>query len=255
MLPGELKPLLTALALPPAFPLLLAAAGLLLVLARRRRLGVAIFAVGAGGLWLLSCHAFAVVLANAALPMPAPARPEQLAGVQAIVVLGGGVLPHAPEYGAAQPHPSTLGRLRYGAWLARRTGKPVAFAGGIGWAAAGSETAPEAQVAARTLQEEFGVAPRWAEGRSRDTEENAREMRRILGAEGIDRIALVTDAWHMPRSVLHFRAAGFQVLPAPTGFPGLATRPLLGWLPSSEGLQLSRQVWRELLGLWVARLA
>ena len=58
----------------------------------------------------------------------------------------------------------------------------------------------------------------------------------------------------MPRSVRAFQAAGFSVVPAPTGFPSAETRPLLAWLSSSEGLTLSRHVLREVLGLLVARL-
>jgi uncharacterized SAM-binding protein YcdF (DUF218 family) len=250
---GELRPLLTALALPPVLPLLVVMLGLVLVMLRRRGAGVALAFLGAAGLWLLSCQGFAMLLASSVLPYVPAAQPAQLARVQAIVVLGGGVLPEAPEYGAAQPSSSTLRRLRYGAWLARRTGKPLAFAGGVGWSAAGTSFAPEADVADRTLGEDFGVAPRWLDGRSRDTGENAREMHRVLAADQVTRIALVTDAWHMPRSVLEFQRAGFDVVPAPTGFPSALTRPLLAWLPSPEGLWLSRQVLRELLGLMVAR--
>jgi hypothetical protein len=44
------------------------------------------------------------------------------------------------------------------------------------------------------------------------------------------------------------------VVQAPTGFPAAETRPLLTWLPSSEGLTLSRQVLREGLGLLIAGL-
>jgi uncharacterized SAM-binding protein YcdF (DUF218 family) len=252
---GELRPLLTALALPPVLPLLLVLLGLLLVSARRRGAGVALAVLGAAGLWLLSCQAFALLLASALLPYVPPAQPAQLTRVQAIVVLGGGVLPEAPEYGAAQPSAPTLGRLRYGAWLAKRTGKPLAFAGGVGWSAAGTSFAPEAEVAGRVWREEFGVTPRWLDGRSRDTGENAREMQRLLAADQVTRVALVTDAWHMPRSVLEFQRAGFNVVPAPTGFPTTQTRPLLAWLPSPEGLWLSRQVLREVLGLAVARVS
>jgi uncharacterized SAM-binding protein YcdF (DUF218 family) len=250
---GELRPLLTALALPPILPLLLVLLGLLLAAVRRRGAGLAIAFLGTAGLWLLSCHAVAMLLADLLLPYVPPAQPAQLARVQAIVVLGGGVLPEAPEYGAAQPSPPTLRRLRYGAWLAKRTGKPLAFAGGVGWNAAGTSFAPEADVAGRIWREEFAVAPRWLDGRSRDTGENAREMYRLLAADQVTRVALVTDAWHMPRSVLEFQRAGFTVVPAPTGFPTEQTRPLLSWMPSPEGLWLSRQVLRELLGLAVAR--
>jgi hypothetical protein len=45
-----------------------------------------------------------------------PSRQALLAasGVQAIVVLGGGMQPDSPEYGQAQPNASTAARLRYG---------------------------------------------------------------------------------------------------------------------------------------------
>jgi uncharacterized SAM-binding protein YcdF (DUF218 family) len=251
---GELRPLLTALLLPPALPLLLVLLGLLLVLLRRRRAGIGLAFAGTAVLWLLSCQAVAMLLASSLLPPVQAVQAAQLARVQAIVVLGGGVMPQAPEYGTAQPTPPTLRRLRYGAWLARRTGKPLAFAGGVGWSAAGTAFAPEAEVAGRVWREDFGITPRWLDDRSRDTGENAREMHRLLAADQVTRIALVTDAWHMPRSVLEFQRAGFTVVPAPTGFPSVQTRPLLAWLPSSEGLWLSRQVLRELLGLAAARV-
>ncbi|WBY01314.1 YdcF family protein [Ramlibacter tataouinensis] len=253
MLPGELKPILTALVMPPTAPLLLALLGLLLAARKRVRAGLTIAFIGIAGLWLLSCHAVAIALAHTVLPQVPAAQPAQLAQarVQAIVVLGGGIVPQAPEYGAAQPTGYTLARLRYGAWLARRTGQPLAFAGGIGWAA-GDGFPPEAEAARRTLAE-FGAELRWADAQSRDTAENAARMHELLAREQISRIALVTDAWHMPRSVLEFERAGFTVLPAPTGFAAAPTRPLLAWLPSADGLALSRQVLREALGLWVAR--
>jgi uncharacterized SAM-binding protein YcdF (DUF218 family) len=253
MLMGELKPILSALVLPPASLLLLALLGLLLAARRRLRSGLALAFAALAALWLLSCQAFALLLVQALLPQVAPVTPAALAQVQAIVVLGGGVQAEAPEYGTAQPSSHTLARLRYGASLARRTGRPLAFAGGVGWAAARTDFPPEAEVAARVLQE-FGLALRWADSRSRDTAENASETRRLLAGEGISRIALVTDAWHMPRSLLEFERAGFQVIPAPTGFLSSQVRPLLAWLPTADGLAQSRQVLREALGLWVANL-
>jgi len=253
MFPGELKPILTALVLPPASLLLLALLGLLLAARRHLRTGVALALLALVALWMFSCHAVAMRLAGWLLPPVEPVRAERLAQVQAIVVLGGGVLAQAPEYGSPQPNAVTLARLRYGATLARRTSKPLAFAGGVGWSAAHTDMAPEAEVASRAIQE-FGAPLRWAEGRSRDTAENAAEMKRVLAPAGITRVALVTDTWHMPRSLLEFERAGFAVVAAPTGFPAAQTRPLLTWLPSADGLALSRVVLREALGLLVARL-
>jgi len=67
------------------------------------------------------------------------------------------------------------------------------------------------------LAEELGV-PRDAiilEAQSWDTEEEARLLKPILGA---DRFALVTAACHMPRSVLNFRGKGLNPIPAPADF-------------------------------------
>ena len=93
MEPGELKPILTALVLPPAGPLLLATAGCALVAWRRRKAGVALAFAGIALLWLLSCHAVAMRLSDTLLPPVQPATPRQLQSVQAIVVLGGGADP------------------------------------------------------------------------------------------------------------------------------------------------------------------
>lgn len=245
---AELKPILTALAFPPAGLLLLALFGVLLAL-RHRRTGTTLAVLSLAALFVLSTAGASVWLAQHLLPQAPPAQPEQLRAVQAIVVLGGGVEPRAVEYGGtAQPSDSTLRRLRYGVWLARRSGKPLAFAGGIGWAGMGVRTESEGAVARRVLQEDFNLALRWLDDQSRDTTENARRMGQLMRPEGIRRIALVTDALHMPRAVAHFRAAGFEVLAAPTHYPAPGTRPLLAWLPSAEGLETTRAVLHEWVG-------
>jgi uncharacterized SAM-binding protein YcdF (DUF218 family) len=247
MLPGDLKPVLAALVLPPAGLLLLLLLGLA-VATRRRAAGLLLVLVAVLAFWFLACNAVAVRLAHQLLPMAAAVQPEQVRQVQAIVVLGGGVDSAAPEYGVAQPRAPSLQRIRYGAWLARHASKPLAFAGGLGWAAPGSQADSEAAVARRVLLDDYGISLRWADERSRDTHENALRMAEQLLPAGIRRIALVTHATHMPRAVAHFRAVGFEVLPAPTVWPAPEGNAVLEWLPSTEGLALSRQVLREWLG-------
>jgi uncharacterized SAM-binding protein YcdF (DUF218 family) len=241
--------------MPLAALLLLVMAGLLLAVKRPRK-GWLLSAVAAACLWLLSCQAVAVRLAGHLLPGYPPITPAQVKArqVQAVVVLGGGVYPEAPEYGQAQPGPSTAARLRYGVWLSRQTGLPVAFSGGSGWAASSSTGNSEAEVAGRVAQEEYGVTLRWLERRSRDTFENASLLAPLLKRDGITKIALVTDALHMPRSVLEFARQGFVITPAPTGFVLPTQSALLQWLPSTEGISASTRVWHELLGLTLARL-
>jgi uncharacterized SAM-binding protein YcdF (DUF218 family) len=252
---AALKPVLASLALPPLAPLLLAALGLLLA-AGKRRGGLALTALSLAALALLSCHGTAVWLARHALPQFAPASIDQLKTrqVQAIVVLGGGLLPEAAEYGQAQPGPHTAARLRYGLWLARQSGLPVAFTGGVGWAAQGAQPTSEAEAAARVAQQEHGVTLRWLESESRDTAGNARLLAPLLQRGGVQRIALVTDAWHMPRALALFEQTGLQVTPAPMGFVRPIESAVLQWLPSARGLLASQQVLREWLALMVARL-
>ena len=253
MEPGELKPLLAALLLPPAGPLLLALLGVLLA-TRRRAAGLLLAATGILLALALSTNVTALFLARHLLPPFAAATPQDVQRSQAVVVLGGGVLPEAKEYGAAQPNANTLARLRYGVRLVRASGLPLAFAGGVGWASTGMRTESEGAVARRVLEQEYGIKPAWVDDRSRDTAENAGHMAALLLPRGVRRITLVTDAWHMPRARAEFRRAGFEVTAAPTGFPGPYARPLLEWLPSANGLLACRELLREWLATQVARL-
>ena len=252
---GSLKPLLTAIAMPPLSLLLLALLGLLLMASRRRRAGMTLLCTGLALLWLLSCHGFSVWLERSALTQYPATSAAQLKSqnVQAIVVLGGGMLPVVPEYGQAQPVSHTLARMRYGIWLSRQTGLPLAFTGGNGWSSAGDRAESEADVTARFALQYYGVKLRWLEGKARDTAENARLLAPLLRRDGIQRIALITDAWHMPRALRAFERAGFTVTAAPIGQTLPAQSDLMEWLPSASGLSSSQQILRELLGITVAR--
>lgn len=249
---GELKPILATLVLPPLGPLLLAALGWVLAW-RHRRTGLALVAAGVLSLAVLSSHTVALWLAQALLPRVAPISPQALASAEAVVVLGGGVVPVSPEYGQPQLGPASLARLRYGAWLAKRGAKPLAFAGGVGWVSPAGESPAEGDLAQRIAAEEYGVTMKWVDNRSRDTAENAAEIARLLAPVGLRRVAVVTDSWHMPRAIQAFERAGLQPVAAPMGFPVAGQRPLLEALPSLGGLGLSHAVLREALALQVAR--
>lgn len=164
----------------------------------------------------------------------------------AIVVLGGGTYFHAPEYGGNDTvKEDTLVRLRFAAKLQRETGKPVLVTGGAPVGNSASEAAQMKQV----LEQEFNVPVKWAEGGSANTLENARLSWLMLKPEGITRIYLVTQAWHMPRAVLAFQRAGFQVVPAPTAYTTRYRTDLLAFIPDVYALQDSRIFLHELIGL------
>ena len=249
-----LKTILTSLVLPACSGLLTLFA--LWVWAWRRsarslaRVPLALAGVTTLLLWLLSCQAVAIWLSLHVLPQVSPVAPDVLKqrAVQAIVVLGGGVEHDANEYDGPTLSPDAMSRLLYGVYLSRNTQLPMAYTGGIGWGGLHGRSS-EAEAAALALNRLGAPALRWRESQSRDTRENALLTASMLKADGVTHIALVTHAWHMPRSVRQFEAAGLLVTPAPMGFVRSDLSPLLQWLPSGKGLRDSSWVIREWLGL------
>ncbi len=71
------------------------------------------------------------------------------------------------------------------------------------------------------LLEEKGIPDRVLDGEncSMTTEENAIFSAAILQPRGVRKILLVTDKWHMLRSILVYRAYGFKVLPSISSSP------------------------------------
>jgi uncharacterized SAM-binding protein YcdF (DUF218 family) len=179
----------------------------------------------------------------------APISNPALDQAQTIVVLGGGVEQFAPEYGGEELSDTAYRRLAYAALLAKRSGLPMLYAGGKGWAASDSQRHSEAEVAAQTLARDFDRQLRWLDSTSRDTRENALHAFEVLSPQGIQRIALVTNDWHMQRSVRNFEQAGFEVTPAPMGYLQPPVNIPIDYLPTAYGLRHSVWVLREWFGL------
>ena len=113
----------------------------------------------------------------------------------------------------------------------------------------------EASIMKRTLEEALATPVRWTEERSRNTAANARLSAEILREAGIDRVVLVTQAYHMPRAVDSFERAGLTVLPAPHGFAGEALEwSWLSLLPSGTSVEQAYRASHELLGRFWYRL-
>jgi uncharacterized SAM-binding protein YcdF (DUF218 family) len=166
----------------------------------------------------------------------------------AIVILGAGREQADPAWGGDQPGYIALERLRYAARVAKASGLPILASGGLHYGQPPSEAAIGAQV----LQEDFGVATRWLEERSRTTWENAVYSARMLKAEGIERVVLVTSAAHMPRSRWCFEQNGIEVIAAPVGFVGVPNgRPLGGWLPEVKAYWQNGMLLNEIVGMAV----
>jgi uncharacterized SAM-binding protein YcdF (DUF218 family) len=216
----------------------------LALLSRRPRLGRAL--AWAGLITLLGLSLPVVSHALLRLVESAPALDPAKAGeAQAIVVLGGGLRRHAPEFGGETLGRLTLERVRYGARVARQTGLPLLVSGG---ALFGAST--EAALMKRALEAEFNVAVRWMEERSRDTRSNAVESAAILRPAGVKRVLLVAHGFDMRRAAAEFASAGLEVVPAPTQIAGpkLEYGHPVELVPSMSALHGSYYALYELLG-------
>jgi uncharacterized SAM-binding protein YcdF (DUF218 family) len=258
---SSIKPLLSALALPPV-PLL----ALILIagrmLASRRRTGGAVLLVcSVLALWLSCCAGFGNALERWILRPPSALSEARIAAIRqepasrkpVVLILGGGRESLAPEYREAHLAPRSMQRLHYGLWLARQLNAPVMFSGGTGLAQTPGPA--EADIAARIAERDYGRRLRWVENTSRDTRENASASLSMLEDQGVSQVILVTHDWHMPRALRAFEDAArrnkhaVQIIPAPMGLASSIDRPGLDWLPTQEGFAQVRLTLREALGL------
>ena len=213
------------------------------------------FILGVAGLYIMSLPITVEYAARALeteMPLTQAQWPSLNQQADAIVILGGGREVNDPAWQGDQPSLMAMQRLRYGARLAKATNLPVLVSGGLHF----GQPPSEAQIMADSLAEDFDITARWLEGESRTTWENALYTAKILQAEGIQRVLLVTDAWHMPRSRWSYEQLGFSVTSAPVGFlSGANSRPLNGWMPESKALWQNTALLNEAIGALLYRLS
>jgi uncharacterized SAM-binding protein YcdF (DUF218 family) len=220
--------------LPPGLVLLLLALAIWR-LATQRRHGITLVLLAMGILYLGSVPAVihgAIRGLDRYPPLRVDALPISAPGT-AIVVLGQGRQPDAVEYGGGDTvSAGGLARIRYAAWLHRKTSLPILTSGGT----LGQATVSEADLMGNVLQQEFGVPVQWRETASVNTWENAQMSVAMLRRDGIHRILLVTHGIHMARSVWSFQRTGMEVIPAPTVLPARdwPASPTC-WLPGVSG--------------------
>jgi uncharacterized SAM-binding protein YcdF (DUF218 family) len=236
--------MVSALLLPPLVFIVPSIAGFLLrkrwprfgaVLCIGPLITLVIFSTGVGAKWL------AATVENSAVPLASAKN----SGAQAIVVLGSGRAKNAPEYGGRDTvNLAALGRLRYAAKLHRETGLPILVTGGT----PDGSSESEASLMARALRDDFGVAAKWQEQGSDNTAQNAKYSAQQLQQAGVNRVLLVTDALHMPRSRAIFQRNGLQVVPAPTMFHSIGPLAPIDFIPKSHWLRLSAYAMHEWIG-------
>lgn len=178
-----------------------------------------------------------------------------LRGFAGMVVLGGSTEPGH----IAQVHPQPLlndAAERMTAPLAMLRQNPhlrMVYTGGNGGLLGGG---PSEADRARVFFDSQGVAADRVtyEGLSRTTHENAVLSAQLPGVDTQQRWLLVTSAWHMPRAMDTFTAAGWNVTAYPVDFRTGLTTP---WTAYSikEGARQWQLALHELMGIAAYRIA
>lgn len=229
-------------------PLVLLALAGVLILRRRPSRSAALWCAAA--LFLLSWQPVAWI---ALWPLEGSyrAEPPQDHNVGAIVVLASSVLPPSPPLPEAVLEFDTSQRCRYAAWLHKNWAQVPVLASGKGsWEVAYSVAMSEAM-------KEDGVPASmiWTEEKSRSTYENAVYSAEVLRSHGIRKIALVTEAYHMPRAERCFRKQGIEVVAAPCAFRGPTQFFFSEFIPGWKAISLNEDTLHEVVGLVWYRLS
>jgi uncharacterized SAM-binding protein YcdF (DUF218 family) len=168
-----------------------------------------------------------------------------------ILVFLAGSRENNPEYGGADAlSPLSLARIDYALAVHRETGLPILLSGGR----INERSRPLAELGADWLQQRAGVKPVAIDIASRDTWENAERSRELIERLGMNRVILVTHAFHMPRARLSARTAGLDVVPASFAFSHVPPEErdsyeLKDWLPQPGVLGKNYLILHEILGL------
>lgn len=231
--------------------LLLACRG---VLGRRPRSSRLMSVVAVAGLFFWSWPPTTALFAYT-LERWYPIAPFPVGDAEAIVVLGASAYP--PD--ASQPGPlpgyGTYLRCQHAAWLYRNwKALPVVVSGGSG---SGLSNTTLADVMRQTLVD-AGVPETMilTEGHSQSTYENALFTAQLLRAKQIRRVALVTEGYHMPRSVQCFRKQGIDVVPAGCDLRYLQFKGRWSqFFPASNMIGFNEDTLHEWVGLCWYRLS
>lgn len=237
--------LFAAALLPPFVLTILLVAGLTFH-RTRPRLAMSLILISTVALYTLSTPWVGGLLLKT-LEISRPLDSDALKTADAIVVLGGGRLTDAAEYGGDTLNGISLERLRYAVRLHRIGKLPLLVTGGK----PGGGTLAEGRIMQHVLQSEYGTSARWVEDAALTTWDNARLSAALLKAHGIRRVVLVTHAWHMRRAAPLFQAQGLDVVPAGIHFSSTRLDTVFSVLPTPAGLRDSSFALHEWLGiLW-----
>lgn len=240
----ELTKLITNMLLPPFNILILLVLSFLFLAFKFKKLAALCALSGLTVLYVFSIP-YTAQLLNDSLTTEDNLTVEDYRSAQAIVVLGAGLRDSKELYNKITVPGIALERMRYAAYLHKETELPILISG------ASPNGNSEAKIMGQEFFTFFGVQPKWLEERSTNTKQNALYTREMLEREGIKRIILVTNQWHMQRAKLLFEAQGFEVLPASVGSgitPESYELNAMHFIPQAGAMAANMQLLKEWLG-------
>lgn len=232
-----------------------------LALLHRRRLAAGLLIFALAWLWIWSTPFAARGIASLLTRQHPPQLAEALPEADAIVLLGGGIQPASADLLYPDMN-NAADRVWHAARLHQAGKAPLIIASaGIVWKADawGRPNRQTGAEAMRMLLMALGVPDEaiLKEEASRSTYENAQKTAQLAASQGIERVLLVTSAWHMPRSLAAFERTPLQVIPAACDYAQWRWPPnpsILMLLPNAGALSLSSAALREYMGLLIYRL-
>jgi uncharacterized SAM-binding protein YcdF (DUF218 family) len=176
---------------------------------------------------------------------------DRPAEIQAIVVLGGGIVPPPREGILTRLADNSLWRCHRAEELYHAGPSCLLFV--MGGNPDGQRGEDVSTVMAGVL-EQLGVAKGdlVVEMESRNTNENAKAAAGLLKADNVSRALLVTSALHLPRATRLFREHGVEVIPAGCDYRTDEFEwGLFAFLPSARAAATTTEASRE----WLSTLA
>jgi len=249
-----LSKLLPLLLMPVGVVLILGFTAVILLICGRRKVSLLLMIFAMGLLWIAATPVVASLLyGNLERAFP-PVPLDKIPRSGCIILLGGAVgKANAPRVDIELLE--AVDRVYQAAKLyrERKAETIIVAAGNQPWDVS---LMSEAVVISELLQE-WGVPERAIvrDDDSRNTRENALNVRRHVVQSNCDRPLLVTSAAHMPRAVASFDAVGIAVFPVSVDVRVARKTQfwLMDFLPQAQSLAMTSEALREWTGIWVYR--
>lgn len=168
-----------------------------------------------------------------------------------IIMLGGGALADVPDVnGKGTLSPSGTARLLTAARIGKDTNLSIILSGGQVYSSSGNES----EIAEHILLE-LGIPDNRIilENKSRNTEENAKFVSKILEEHHFKKPILVTSAFHMKRAIMNFERLGItDTIPFPTDYKTniQSSININSFIPTGDALSETSLTLHEYLGIF-----